>query len=282
MFVGAVTRILLLICILPQHVAQNPIGEQLHMHVILRTYSGQATTLAGTLSSIFAAASKAPWLRVSLAILDTGDQDHQLVAMTVRRIVKTLTSVWSKAAGEAPRVHLRRPLEEGASTYGYVASDRELDRVLGRSASRATEYAKHSPDYVLFCNGDTFYGSELFEAARSFMQGGHGLIGMPWVPHPGHADGEAVMKKYKRCEFVHGGIDLNSVFISVAALERSQASFAKLPTPCAGPTLAESTPGCRGIDARPYWVADYGLIYQVLAGGARATCLDTRPLFLQN
>ena len=158
MFVGVVTRILLLICILPQHVAQKPIGEQLHMHVILRTYSGQATTLAGT----------------------------------------------------------------------------------------------------------------------------HGLIGMPWVPHPGHADGEAVMKKYKRCEFVHGGIDLNSVFISVAALERSQASFAKLPTPCAGPTLAESTPGCRGIDARPYWVADYGLIYQVLAGGARATCLDTRPLFLQN
>ena len=43
---------------------------------------------------------------------------------------------------------------------GYVASDRELEVTV--AAGKA--------DYIVFCNGDTYYAQEVFEAAQTHMR----------------------------------------------------------------------------------------------------------------
>jgi len=83
----------------------------------------------------------------------------------------------------------------------------------------------------------------------------------------------------KTCEFVHGGVDLNALIFRVAALRVSNARFARLHTPCATLNLSR---GCRGVDGRPWWVADWGFVHQVLSSGGTRACVDTRPLLVQN
>ena len=34
------------------------------------------------------------------------------------------------------------------------------------------------PDYVIFCNGDTYYAEEMFDSARYYLESGIGMVGM--------------------------------------------------------------------------------------------------------
>ncbi|KAJ1453916.1 hypothetical protein M885DRAFT_522745 [Pelagophyceae sp. CCMP2097] len=249
------------------------------VHVVVRTYSGQATLLVGCLASLYAAAQQAPGVQISVAVLDTGDSGHDVVAAVVNAAAAALQVGWSGSL--LPSLILRPLMEESKETYGYLASDAEIDLVLGRghAGSRvgAFQRAEARPHYVLLCNGDTLYALELFSASIAAMTKKYGIIALPWVPTERHRGPHFV----KKCEFIHGGVDLNGLFFSTDALSLAGAAFRNLPTPCAGGAL--SVAGCRATDARPYWVADWGLVYQILKSGrANATCLVCRPLFLQN
>ena len=102
--------------------------------------------IIGSLSSIIVAAEdRADWLDVSIVVLTTGkDKDtHDELAALVKQATVTLHG----ASNRRISVEIRPWISDVDQTYGYMASDLELDIVKKESV--------HRPDYVLFFNGDT-------------------------------------------------------------------------------------------------------------------------------
>jgi hypothetical protein len=260
----------------PKHkAARRPV----HLHIVIRTYEKQVVQLGASVFSILAAAEGLNWLELSIAVLSTGSSEKgaALVTQTVSLIQQSVPQ-WPNA----PRAQIELvPWSPDASLHwGYTASDVELARVLSNDTL---------PDYVLFCNGDTLYANEIFHEARFEMWGATDVIGMNWMPTVRHM-GESLrhigeQSPQKFCRFQHGGVDLNGLLFRTEVLRRTGAAFHKMHTPCAAllPGGRGMPNGCVAIDTRPYWVADWGLVYQVLSQNATKECLaGTRSLYLQN
>lgn len=258
-----------------QKAARRPV----HLHIVFRTYEKQAVQLGASVFSILAAAEGLNWLQLSIAVLSTGSSERgaALVTQAVSLLRQSLLH-WPNAP--RARIELVPWSPDASKHWGYTASDAELERVLNNSTL---------PDYLLFCNGDTLYANEVFHEARFEMWGATDVIGMNWMPTVRHM-GESLshiseQSPQKFCSFRHGGVDLNGLLFRTEVLRRTGAAFHKLHTPCAGllPGGRGMPNGCGAIDPRPYWVADWGLVYQVLSQNATKACLaGTRTLFLQN
>eukprot|EP00518_Triparma_eleuthera_P021096 CAMPEP_0197565888 /NCGR_PEP_ID=MMETSP1320-20131121/32954_1 /TAXON_ID=91990 /ORGANISM="Bolidomonas sp., Strain RCC2347" /LENGTH=216 /DNA_ID=CAMNT_0043127915 /DNA_START=137 /DNA_END=783 /DNA_ORIENTATION=- len=216
----------------------------------MRTYDKQLLNIIGSLSSIVAAAEdRADWLDLSIVVLNTGEESetHDELAVLVKQVTATLHG----ASNRRIKIELRPWVLDLDRTYGYKASDLELQ--VTKEA-----HAQHRPDYVLFCNGDTYYAEETFDSARYYLEAGIDMVGMNWLPTHRHADYEIHGGATKRCSFIHGGVDLNGVFLSLEAIQRADASFSALHTPCAKPGDSMTKAGCRAVDTRPYFAADWG------------------------
>ena len=244
-----------------------PPKSKIWVHVAVRTYTAQNIQVIGTIGSIYGAARHAgSWLILTAAVLNTGqdgDTGHSAINVTISSLATTLAAAHARTSGT---ITLRPTLHEAMDTYGYVSSDAELSRVMKMS---------DRPDYILFANGDTLYAQEIFQEAKLQLFGGAGIIGMDWQPTVRHKKSGEI----KQCNFVHGGVDLNGMLFRVDTLRAAKASFGAMPTPCPqkGPRR------CKAADGRPYWVADWGLAWQVIEYGGSAVCLSTpRPQFLQN
>ena len=161
------------------------------------------------------------------------------------------------------------------------------------------------PDYVLFCNGDTYYAEDTFDSARYYLESGVGMVGMNFLPTGRHIATEKVRAREacqivqtwhvtaiytsfpsssqfrrttRQCNFLHGGVDLNGVFININSIMRVNASFAALHTPCE----VRYERRCTAQDLRPYFCADWGFFYQLIAEKETYVCLYSRALYLQN
>jgi len=237
----------------------------------MRTYDKATVSTIANLGSILAAASAVrDRLKLSIAVLDTSqeiesDNLHTMLLSMVRSL--------SQAIGQPLDVAIRKYVHEGPESYGYVATDVELSRIKSWS---------HPPDYVVFCNGDTYYAQEFFTSTFPFMLQNVHLIGVNWVPTMRHVPAQEEYAT-KFCKFVHGGVDLNGVLINVKALIHVNASFAKRKTPCKSMDAESRRIGCKAVDTRPYFVADWGLFSQLLDHSQTSQkCVSSRPLFLQN
>ena len=263
------------------------------VHVALRTYTAQNLQVIGTIGSLYGAAQHAgSWLTLTVAVLNTGQDGklgHAAINATIAALQATLAAANAHTLGS---LSLRPSVHESVETYGYVSSDVELSRVMRMSVR---------PDYILFANGDTLYAQEIFSEAKPHMMRGVGIIGMNWQPTTRHlSSGET-----KYCAFEQSLVDLNGLLFRVHSIRAAKASFAAMHTPCpselASPPSKPRSGGfmsmppearprrCRNADDRPYWVADWGLAWQVIEHGAThghggsTYCLKTpRPQFLQN
>ena len=256
-------------------------GEQprsVWVHVAVRTYTAQNMHILGCLGSLYAAAQYAgPWLNLSVAVLNTG-QDGASGQANIAKMLESFRATlrigqgtlppWVQQLGSLPV--LRPQIAEPPDTYGYVASDNEIARHM-----KFVNEGRVTPNYILFCNGDTFYAQEVFLAARELMMQATGLIGMDWQPTVRHApDGNI-----KRCKFRAGGLDLNGLLLHTHTLRNANASFGQLPIPCS----EKGKRGCAKPNLRPYWMSDWSIAWQLIDHGASSVCLSTpRPLFLQN
>lgn len=242
-----------------------------HVHFVMRTYDNATINTIANLGSILAAASVV-WgrLKLSIAVLDTSqelesDNLHIMLLSTVRTL--------SQAMGQPLDIAIRKYVHEGPESYGYVASDVELSRIKSWN---------HPPDYVIFCNGDTYYAQEFFTSTLPFMLQNVHLIGVNWVPTMRHVPAQEEYAT-KVCRFEHGGVDLNGVLINVKALISANASFAERKTPCKSMDAEFRRMGCKAIDIRPYFAADWGFFSQLLDHPETSQkCVESRPLFLQN
>jgi hypothetical protein len=237
------------------------------VHVAVRTYIAQNVQVIGTIGSIYGAAEYAgSWLRLTVAVLNTGqdgDTGHSAINATISSLAATLAAAHTRTRGT---IMLQPALHEAVGTYGYMSSDAELSRIMQMS---------DPPDYILFANGDTLYAQEMFQEAKSQLLRGVGIVGMDWQPTIRHKKSGVI----KQCNFVQGGVDLNGMLFRVDTLHAAKASFGALPTPCP----EKGARRCRAADGRPYWVADWGLAWQVIEYGGSAVCLSSpRPQFLQN
>ncbi len=243
----------------------------LHVHFVMRTYDKATISATANFGSILAAASVARGrLELSIAILDTSqdlesDNLHTMLMSTIHTL--------SKAMGQSLDVAIRTYVHEGPESFGYVATDIELSRI---------KSLHHPPDYVIFCNGDTYYAQEFFASTLPFMLQNVDLIGVNWVPTMRHVPAQEDYAT-KVCKFEHGGVDLNGVLINVKALIRANASFAARKTPCKNMDAEFMGKGCRAVEIRPYFAADWGLFSQLLDHPETShKCVAGRPLFLQN
>jgi len=246
-------------------------SRALHVHCVMRTYGKSAISTVASLGSIIAAAHvERHSIKLSIAVLDTSQTTesvnlHTLISSTVHAI--------SQSMGQTLDVKIRKYVPEAADSYGYVATDAELSRIKSWN---------NPPDYVIFCNGDTYYAQEFFSSTIPFMMQNIHLIGVNWVPTMRHVPAQEQYAT-KTCKFEHGGVDLNGVLVSVKAMISVDASFAKRKTPCKNLDAESRRLGCKAVDTRPYFVADWGLFSQLLNQGETSQkCIVTRPLFLQN
>jgi len=252
-------------------VPSGDLSRLVRVHFVLRTYDKRVVSTVGCLGSIFAAAEGEEWLSVSIAILDTSSSDDK--REVTKRALSNAVLALQLASTRNVVAELRPWIKEGAETYGYVSSDAELSRV---------KSTKARPDYIIFCNGDTFYAKDFFFTARQQLQERTGMIGVNWIPTTRHQSPQDDIAAIKTCAFEHGGVDLNGVLISVQELIQFNASFKKRHTPCAQHDAAAIDRGCRAIDARPYFVADWGLFSQLIENAVSTACISSRALFLQN
>ena len=58
----------------------------------------------------------------------------------------------------------------------------------------------------------------------------------------------------------------------VEALAAANASFGRLRTPC-GTEEDKVRRRCSDVDSRPYWVADWGMAWQLIRRGVRPVCV---------
>lgn len=248
------------------------------VHVAVRTYTAQNVQIIGCLGSLYAAAQYAgPWLNLSVAVLNTG-QDGESGQDNIAKMLNSFRETLGIGHGTLPRwvqQHsslpvLRPHVEEPKDTYGYLASDREIARhMTSLKEGRAT------PNYILFCNGDTFYAQELFVAARELMVQATGLIGLDWQPTVRHVPDGSI----RRCKFRGGGVDLNGLLLHTHTLRNADASFGRLPIPCS----EKGKRRCSRTNNHPYWMSDWSIAWQLIDHGASHKCLSTpRPLFMQN
>ena len=151
----------------------------------LRTYTAQNVQIIGCLGSLYAAAQYAgPWLNLSVAVLNTG-QDGESGQDNIAKMLNSFRETLGIGHGTLPRwvqQHsslpvLRPHVEEPKDTYGYLASDREIARhMTSLKEGRAT------PNYILFCNGDTFYAQELLlQRVSSWFKR---LASLAWIGSP--------------------------------------------------------------------------------------------------
>ena len=247
--------------------------RRVHLKVVMRTYHKQMLNIIGSLSSIIVAAeNREDWLNVSIVVLNTGNDkaSHDELAALVKQVTATLHGASSRRIS----IEIRPWIFDADQTYGYMASDLELDIIKKESV--------HRPDYVLFCNGDTYYAEETFDSARFYLEVGVDMIGMNWLPTSRHIGSESQRRTIKQCSFSHGSVDLNGVFLNVEAIIHADASFSSLHSPCAQAEDSIAMAGCRAIDTRPYFVADWGFFHQLMSNRASFICLYSRALFLQN
>lgn len=242
-----------------------------HVHVVVRTYDKATISTIANLGSILAAASVVgESLKLSIAILDTS---QGCKSNTLHEMLLSIIHALSITTGRTLDIAIREYVHEGSESYGYVASDLELSRIKSWN---------HPPDYVIFCNGDTYYAQEFFLLTLPSMRQKIHLIGVDWVPTMRHLPAQ---KKFatKLCKFEHGGVDLNGVLINVKALISVNASFDERKTPCKSLNSESRRIGCKAIDTRPYFVADWGLFSLLLEHpDTSLVCVGTRPLFFQN
>ena len=139
---------------------QANVGHQrsLWVHVAVRTYTAQNVQILGCLGSLYAAAQHAgPWLNLSVAVLNTG-QDGNSGQDNIAKMVTSFRTTLGIGYGTLPRwvqQHsslpvLRPHVAEPQDTYGYVASDGEIARHM-----QFLNEGRVTPDYLLFCNGTT-------------------------------------------------------------------------------------------------------------------------------
>lgn len=245
-----------------------------HVHIVIRTYDKQVVNIVSCLGSMFAAAQgRFHWLRLSISILNTGNSGstHYLLVETVEGAANIL----NKYLETKIHVETRPWVREDSSTYGYVASDMELYRL-------QTLDQNERPDFVIFCNGDTVYTEDFFDSAQWYIEKKIGMIGLNFLPSDRHRGLDLPVTTVKECAFEHGGVDLNGVIINMQALIDSRASFAALHTPCGTVDSLSNGSGCNAVDARPYFVADWGLFSQLKSNGVSFVCLHSRPLYVQN
>ena len=246
-------------------------STHIHVHFVMRTYDKATIGTIANLGSIFAAASALEGrLKLSIAVLDTS-QDFE--SGTLHELLFSMIHALSLAMGQTLDVSLRKYVREGSESYGYVATDAELSRIKSWD---------HPPDYVIFCNGDTYYARDFFSSTFPHMRQNIHLIGVNWVPTMRHIPAHEEFAT-KICKFEHGGVDLNGVLMNVKALINVNASFAKRKTPCKTMDVESRRIGCKAVDIRPYFAADWGLFSQMLDHPETSqACVGTRPLFLQN
>jgi hypothetical protein len=212
-----------------------------------------------------------------VAVVNTGNdrKKNERLAKAMRMAARAL----AVAADIEVNVDIRPWVLESADTFGYKSSDIELKRVVGLNKTGR-------PDYVLFCNGDTYYSENVFLAVRPKMEEEVSLIGVNWVQSPRHngSTDNSTAKFAKTCVFEHGGVDLNGVFLRVEDLRTSGATFATRHTPCPVYDEIHIQRGCRANDTRPFFVADWGIFSLLIESGGNTACVDEKiaPMFLQN
>ena len=263
-------------------VVQKPVSleytertQTLHVHVVLRTYHKSLTSTLGTLSSLVASAEDEDWLKLSIAILDTGTFE-EVHKFPLEEPLSAMIRALHLSASKAVDVRVPKPIFESTSTYGYLSADAELARVLS---------SRSPPDYLVFCNGDTYYARDFFATVRQELHHHISVVGVSWLPSATHQNLDPSLQRdryLKKCLFKHGNIDLNGVLLHVQALIQADASFSNKPTPCDTKSRMH-TNGCSCVDERPYFVADWGLISQLtIDHNMSSTCVSSRPLYIQN
>ena len=222
--------------------------DPVHVRIVMRTYHMQLLNVVGSLSSIVVAAEgRESWLNVSIVVLNTGDGEeyHDRLLGMVEQVASTLRGASSRKI----EIETRPWVQDIDQTYGYMASDLELERIKSSTEQR--------PDYLLFCNGDTYYAEETFDSVRFYLEARVGMVGMNWVPTMRHVGSEGTRSSVKQCRFAHGGVDLNGVFLNLEAIVHVDASFSSVHTPCARKSVEAAKRGCQSSDPRPYFVADW-------------------------
>ena len=233
------------------------------LYVVVRTYARQITQLSIALISIFSSTHDTNFTTTAF-VQNTGAKNTNHDLNVSIHLVRQLLD----AQNIDHSIVLREFKLFRKNTWGYAHSDKELDIM-----------SSEPPDYVLFCNGDTYYNSDAFQFLSPLVEQKIDVIGMNWIPSSRHVGKD--LQYFKKCEFVHGGVDLNGLLIRYDIIAKSGARFYKQKTPCSEGNAFISNK-CRAFDNREYWVADWGFVIQLEKAGATMKCVESRPLFVQN
>merc|ERR1712032_501091 len=120
----------------------------------------------------------------------------------------------------------------------------------------------------------------MLETVLPEMRSGVDLIGFSFLCSPRHAPGSGI--RFKKCNFVHGRVDLGSVLFRIGAIRSAGLKFAKVTTPCKDIATSGNPYNCRANDSRPWWCADWGFISQLLIKGSSRKCVGEAALMEQH